>query len=255
MKYLFMGLAVILGCIELNTSASAMNCVEYVKLATGLNLMGNAYQWWSSASNVLDRGYSPAPGAIMVFGRTARMHVGHVAVVRQILSSREILIDQANWHHGRVDHGVSVIDTSSMNDWSSVQVEWQPKVYGGPFPITGFIYAQPHAMDAVERTRVERAGPRLVEASIHRNRVRIYRGMAVSHAEGHLVLADLHHGKRVVFTLARIQAVRKTEAVKKHDEAKPAHVGSHSGHSAASKVARSEPHAAKHRTKSTKHLA
>jgi len=146
--------------------AGANNCVAYVKAVTGFSLMGDAWQWWGAAQNVYERGYVPAPGAVMVFSRSGRMHVGHVAVVREIVGPREILIDQANWHHGRVDRGVSIHDLSLNNDWSSVEVEWSKGVYGGPFPITGFVYAPGTPLSAeARRPLIERAQPQLVMAS------------------------------------------------------------------------------------------
>jgi surface antigen len=165
----------LLGALSGATPAAAMNCVAYVKAVTGFNLFGDAWQWWGAATNLYERGYNPAPGAVMVFSRTGRMHVGHVAVVRQVLGPREIRIDQANWHHGRIDHDVGIHDLSPNNDWSSVEVEWSRGVYGGPFPITGFVYAPGTPLPEHHYYERERA-PRLVEAS---GRV----------ARGHVVLA------------------------------------------------------------------
>jgi surface antigen len=151
--------------------AKATNCVAYVKSVTGFSLLGDAWQWWGAAADVYERGYAPAPGAVMVFSRTGRMHVGHVAVVRQVVGPREILIDQANWHHGRIDRGVSIRDLSPENDWSSVEVEWTKGVYGGPFPITGFVYAPgtPQSGERYATGSGEHYAPDLIEAS---NRVR-----------------------------------------------------------------------------------
>ena len=159
MKHALAAVAVLSAMVLGAQPASAINCVAYVKAVTGFSLMGDAWQWWGAAEHVYERGYAPAPGAVMVFSRTARMHVGHVALVSRIVSNREILIDQANWHHGLVDRGVSVHDLSLANDWSSVEVEWTKGVYGGPFPITGFVYApgtprqadRPHLVEAAYR--------------------------------------------------------------------------------------------------------
>ena len=136
-----------------------------MKSVTGFSLYGDAWQWWGAAANVYERGFAPAPGAVMVFGRTGRMRVGHVAVVRRVLGPREILIDHANWHHGRIDRSVSIRDLSPDNDWSSVEVEWTKGTYGGPFPITGFVYAPgtPLPGDAGDLTPTPE--PRLVEAA------------------------------------------------------------------------------------------
>jgi surface antigen len=163
MKQALAAMAVLTSLVVGPTPAKATNCVAYVKSVTGLDIYGDAWQWWGGASARYERGFAPAPGAVMVFSRTGRMHVGHVAVVRQIVGSREILIDHANWHHGRVDRGVSIHDLSPNNDWSSVEVEWSKGVYGGPFPITGFVYA-PGTPPAAPIFR-ERQEPHLVEAS------------------------------------------------------------------------------------------
>lgn len=166
MKQAIAGAAALCAIMLSTSSAHAINCVAYVKSVTDFNLMGDAWAWWDAASNSYSRGHIPLPGAVMVFSRTQRMHVGHVAVVREIRSAREILIDQANWHHGRVDHGVRVIDTSENNDWSRVSVEWDHGFMGGPFPITGFVYASgtptmPHrAVPQVAQAHVLEAGTR-----------------------------------------------------------------------------------------------
>jgi surface antigen len=169
MKQFFGGVAVMCAvlCNPVSANASASNCVSYVKSVTNFNIMGDAWQWWAAADHVYGRGYSPASGAVMVFSRTGRMHVGHVAVVREQRGPREIIIDQANWHHGRVDRGVSVIDTSESNDWSQVKVEWTPGYYGGPFPITGFIYPSDSPMAGAhpDYDRARDSRPALVEAS------------------------------------------------------------------------------------------
>lgn len=61
---------------------------------------------------------------------------GHVAVVQQILSTRMIRVDHANWlNHGEVSLGVPVLDVSPNNDWSEVRVwnvpehHWGGRVY------------------------------------------------------------------------------------------------------------------------------
>ncbi len=81
----------------------------------------------------------------MVFARTRGMQSGHVAVVREIVSDREMIIDHANWGNarGRVANGVRVIDVSDRGDWSKVRV-WHTasNVMGSKvYPISGFVYA------------------------------------------------------------------------------------------------------------------
>ena len=58
---------------------------------------------------------------------------GHVAVVTDIVSKREIRVDQANWqNHGEIDHATPVLDVSARNDWSQVRVwDMRSKAFGG----------------------------------------------------------------------------------------------------------------------------
>jgi hypothetical protein len=83
----------------------------------------------------------------MVFKKSAKMPYGHVAVVNEIVSDREVLIDHANWAprrssmRGKVALGVSVIDVSENNDWSEVRVWYDPaEEYGRTNKLYGFIY-------------------------------------------------------------------------------------------------------------------
>jgi surface antigen len=115
------------------------NCVAYAREVTGVRLEGNAATWWPHAEGRYERGHKPEVGAIIVFKPYARMHVGHVAVVSRIVSAREVLVDQANWVRGRVTKAMSVIDTSSANDWTSVQVQ-NGGSHGRDNPTYGFIY-------------------------------------------------------------------------------------------------------------------
>ena len=75
----------------------------------------------------------------MAFAGTRGMPMGHVAVVSEVVSDREIKIDHANWHRNRISLGMSVIDVSDKNDWSRVKVETNPGAYGSVYPVNGFI--------------------------------------------------------------------------------------------------------------------
>jgi surface antigen len=87
------------------------------------------------------RGHLPAVGSILVFKRTGHMRSGHVALVARVVSSREILVDHANWHRGTVSRGMSVIDTSRDQDWTQVAVIDLPSgKHGRSGPTFGFIY-------------------------------------------------------------------------------------------------------------------
>lgn len=66
----------------------------------------------------------------------------HVAVVRRIVSAREIRIDHANWlNNGAIFMDDPVADVSADNDWSRVLV-WnvQTSAWGThTYNVTGFI--------------------------------------------------------------------------------------------------------------------
>ena len=65
-------------------------------------------------------------------------------MVTRVYSSREIEVDQANWPHGTVQRGVSVVDVSPLNDWTAVRVEiGHGGRYGSIYPTYGFIYDRP----------------------------------------------------------------------------------------------------------------
>ena len=117
-------------------------CVEYARLRSGLAIFGDAKQWWSRARNLYDEFAQPAVDAVMVFSGSKRIRRGHVAVVTEIVSPREIVIDHANWqNHGEIDHNTPVLDVSTKNDWSAVRV-WDvaTRQFGTHiYKISGFI--------------------------------------------------------------------------------------------------------------------
>jgi hypothetical protein len=115
-------------------------CVPFARTLSGIEIKGNAETWWGSAAGVYDRGADPQVGAVMVFSGTGKLPMGHVAVVSELVSDREIKIDHANWKRNQVSLGMSVIDISEAGDWSSVKVAYDPGQYGRPYPISGFIY-------------------------------------------------------------------------------------------------------------------
>ena len=119
----------------------AANCALYARAETGVALFGAAGGWWDQAEGRYERGHVPAVGAILVFKRTGQIPSGHVAVVARIISAREILVDHANWYHGTVSRGMSVVDTSPAHDWTSVAVINPPSgTHGRDYPTYGFVY-------------------------------------------------------------------------------------------------------------------
>src|SRR6516162_9212507 len=138
--------------LMVHTSPSvAANCALYARAETGVALYGAAGGWWDEAQGRYERGHVPAVGAILVFKRTRQIPSGHVAVVARIISPHEILVDHANWYHGTVSRGMSVIDTSPDHDWTMVAVMNPPSgTHGRDYPTHGFVYPGPRPREIVE---------------------------------------------------------------------------------------------------------
>ncbi|MEM6577853.1 MAG: CHAP domain-containing protein [Pseudomonadota bacterium] len=115
-------------------------CVPYARNLSGINIRGNAKDWWGRARNAYERGDEPAVGSVMSFRATRGMSLGHVGVVADVVSDREIVLNHANWNRNRVSLSMGVMDVSRNNDWSLVRVESRPGQYGRPYPVNGFIY-------------------------------------------------------------------------------------------------------------------
>jgi surface antigen len=127
---------------------AGISCVPFARAASGIELKGNAVNWWDAAAGVYERGSRPEVGAVLNFRATGGMRLGHVAVVTDVISGREIEIDHANWGRwggkGNVSRGVRVIDVSAANDWSEVRVELgHSGEFGSAYPTYGFIYDRP----------------------------------------------------------------------------------------------------------------
>ena len=117
-------------------------CVEFARIRSGIEIFGNAKTWWDHAKGQYARGADPLPGAVMVFAATRKMRLGHVAVVKRIVSSREVIVDHANWRRdGNIYLNAPVIDVSANNDWSRVRVFDTPSGQMGStvYPIKGFV--------------------------------------------------------------------------------------------------------------------
>ena len=125
--------------------STALECVPYARQVSGIQLFGDAADWWDAAAGVYRRTSQPSPGAVLVFERSGRLPHGHVSVVAGVRSGREITVTQANWVRGRIAHSEPVIDVSPGNDWSAVRVWWEPSNQIGTsvYPSYGFIQATP----------------------------------------------------------------------------------------------------------------
>lgn len=124
--------------------SAGLQCVPFARRASGIQIFGNANTWWAQASGRYPRSRMPAPGAVLVTRGFNDPGRGHVAVVTEIVSSRVIRVDHANWlNAGEISVGVPVLDVSPDNDWSQVRVwhipggHWGGRVYEAE----GFIHA------------------------------------------------------------------------------------------------------------------
>ena len=127
---------------------SGISCVPYARSESGIDVAGNAWQWWDNAAGHYARGSQPEPGSVLSFTANGRMRLGHVAVVARVVNAREIEVDQANWWgpgmRGGVSHGMPVVDVSENNDWTAVRVGLgQSGEFGSVYPTNGFIYNRP----------------------------------------------------------------------------------------------------------------
>ncbi|MGE0222319.1 MAG: CHAP domain-containing protein [Acetobacteraceae bacterium] len=118
-----------------------VECAPFARALSGVRLYGHAADWWWQADGRYARSVSPEVGSVLVFQRSSRLPSGHVAVVSQVLSQREILVTQANWVRNRVSADQPVIDVSPRGDWSEVRVWWPPTGQMGTheYPAHGFI--------------------------------------------------------------------------------------------------------------------
>jgi hypothetical protein len=127
---------------SVETPLHKLFCVEYARARSGLSVFGDAKFWWDHAKNLYARAAHPVSEAVMVFAGSKRLKRGHVAVVTNIVSPREIRVDQANWeNHGEIDHATPVMDVSARNDWSQVRVwDRRSQTFGAHvYPVSGFI--------------------------------------------------------------------------------------------------------------------
>src|SRR5678816_724860 len=125
-------------------NGTPLQCVPYAREQSGIDIHGDAYTWWDKAAGKYPRGSLPEPGTVMVLHNYAGPTHGHLAVVRQVVSPREIRVDHANWlNDGSIYVNDPVQDVSDSNDWSVVRVfnlragAWGSRLY----PVQGFIGA------------------------------------------------------------------------------------------------------------------
>jgi surface antigen len=131
---------------------AGLQCVPFARREAGVEIYGDANTWWSQAkAEHYKRGHSPKEGAVLVLRGYADPAHGHVAVVREVVGERLIIVDHANWlNNGEITRDVPVRDVSPRGDWSEVQVWHVPGAQWGArtYRAQGFILPQAPAIEA-----------------------------------------------------------------------------------------------------------
>lgn len=138
-------------------------CVPFARTVSGIQIWGDAWTWWDQARGRYRRGSTPQVGAVLVFARSDRLKLGHVAVVSRIVEDRVVMLTHANWSRfggkrGRAEQDVTMFDVSEKGDWSEVRVWYRDNVGlgGSSYATYGFIYpaggAAPPAQPRAELT-------------------------------------------------------------------------------------------------------
>jgi hypothetical protein len=130
-------------------------CVPYVRNISGIAIWGDAVTWWAQAASRYVRSSRPAPGSVLVLRGYNDLTRGHVSFVREVVSSRLLRIDHANWlKGGEISLNVPLIDVSPNNDWSHVRVWHVPGGYWGgrAYEAEGFIH--PYRLDGASSVNV-----------------------------------------------------------------------------------------------------
>jgi surface antigen len=109
---------------RIDWSAPREQCVPFARRASGVSIRGDAHTWWDQGRKLYETDDEPRRGAVMVMrGRNNSSSRGHVAVVRKLLSDRQVAVDHANWSNKEeVQIDTPVLDVSEDNDWSRVRV-------------------------------------------------------------------------------------------------------------------------------------
>ncbi len=151
MRAILLSAALLAVTVTGTASASLLDyvgqCVPFARQASGIRIFGDAWTWWDQADGRYDRGSRPRAGAVIVFPRSARLPLGHVAVVSRVVEKRVVLLTHANWSRlngarGHAEQDVTLFDVSPGNDWSQVKVWFRDTdgLGGTVYPVAGFIY-------------------------------------------------------------------------------------------------------------------
>ncbi len=126
------------------TGSDSTECAPFARAETGIDLHGDAADWWPEARGHYGRSQVPERNAVLVFKRGPSLPYGHVSVVRKLDGPRRILVDQANWVHHKISRGEPVIDVSPNNDWTQVRVWWSPAGTMGATVYSTYGFVLPH---------------------------------------------------------------------------------------------------------------
>lgn len=133
-------------------------CVPFARAASGIQIHGDAWTWWGQAEGRYQRGETPRPGAVLVFARSSRLPLGHVAVISRVVDDRVVMVTHANWsrqngERGHAEQDVTLTDVSGGNDWSAVKVWYRDSDGLGStvYPTYGFVYGTPAGSSAAPR--------------------------------------------------------------------------------------------------------
>ncbi|WP_034161213.1 CHAP domain-containing protein [Sphingomonas sp. ERG5] len=125
-------------------------CVPFARAASGIQIYGDAWTWWDGAEGKYRRGDTPRTGSVIVFRKSARLRLGHVAVISRVVTPRVVMVTHANWsrqngERGHAEQDVTLTDVSPDNDWSEVRVWYRDMDGLGStiYPVYGFIYGAP----------------------------------------------------------------------------------------------------------------
>lgn len=132
-------------------------CVPFARAASGIAIYGDAWTWWEQADGRYRRGDTPKTGAVIVFAKSGKLPLGHVAVVSRVVEARVVMLTHANWSRrdgkrGHAEQDVTLHDVSAANDWSAVKVWYRDSdgLGSSVYAVEGFIYSD--AKPAAELT-------------------------------------------------------------------------------------------------------
>ncbi|HEY1615376.1 MAG TPA: CHAP domain-containing protein [Rhizomicrobium sp.] len=131
--------------------STPVECVPYARNRSGVTLYGDAGSWWVKAEGRYVRRANPKTGSVMVLTGYAGPGRGHVAVVTELVSRREVMLDHANWlGDGAIYLDDPAVDVSPENDWSEVRV-WNTRAHSWgvrTYLVQGFIGPEAEARTA-----------------------------------------------------------------------------------------------------------